>query len=32
VLDETTLADVLQGKLPAHVRALVDNPDSWLPR
>jgi Rrf2 family protein len=32
VLDETTLADVLDGTLPAHVRALADNPDSWLPR
>lgn len=32
VLDETTLAQVLTGKLPAHVRKLVDAPDAWLPR
>lgn len=32
VLDETTLAQVLSGKLPAHVRKMVDEPDAWLPR
>lgn len=32
VLDETTLAQVLSGKLPAHVRRMVDAPDAWLPR
>jgi Rrf2 family protein len=32
VLDETTLAQVLSGKLPAHVRKMVDSPDAWLPR
>lgn len=32
VLDETTLAHVLTGDLPPHVRSMVDNPDSWLPR
>jgi len=32
VLDETTLAQVLSGKLPAHVRRMVDSPDAWLPR
>lgn len=32
VLDETTLADVLAGDLPPHVRRLVDAPDAWLPR
>ena len=32
VLDETTLAQVLTGKLPAHVRRMVDAPDAWLPR
>jgi Rrf2 family protein len=32
VLDETTLAQVLTGKLPAHVRKMVDEPDAWLPR
>lgn len=32
VLDETTLAHVLTGKLPPAVRRLVDEPDAWLPR
>jgi Rrf2 family protein len=32
VLDETTLADVLSGSLPSHVRTLIDQPDAWLPR
>ncbi len=32
VLDETTLAQVLNGRLPAHVRRMVDAPDAWLPR
>ncbi|MBV9594798.1 MAG: Rrf2 family transcriptional regulator [Actinobacteria bacterium] len=32
VLDETTLAQVLSGKLPPHVRRMVDAPDAWLPR
>jgi Rrf2 family protein len=32
VLDETTLTQVLNGTLPAHVRRLVDAPDAWLPR
>jgi Rrf2 family protein len=32
VLDETTLQQVLNGKLPAHVRKMVDAPDAWLPR
>jgi Rrf2 family protein len=32
VLDETTLQQVLTGKLPAHVRRMVDAPDAWLPR
>jgi Rrf2 family protein len=32
VLDETTLAQVLTGKLPPHVRRMVDAPDAWLPR
>jgi Rrf2 family protein len=32
VLDETTLAQVLSGTLPAHVRRLNDAPDAWLPR
>lgn len=32
VLDETTVADVLTGDLPDHVRRLNDVPDAWLPR
>jgi Rrf2 family protein len=32
VLDEITLAQLLNGKLPAHVRRLIDEPDAWLPR
>ena len=32
VLDETTLAQVLTGTLPAHVRRLIEAPDAWLPR
>ncbi len=32
VLDETTLAQVLSGQLPAHIRELNDMPDAWLPR
>ena len=32
VLDETTVQHVLSGKLPAHVRRMVEAPDAWLPR
>jgi Rrf2 family protein len=32
VLDEVTLSQVLTGKLPAHVKKLVSEPDAWLPR
>jgi Rrf2 family protein len=32
VLDETTLAQVLTGKLPAHVRKMIEAPGAWLPR
>jgi Rrf2 family protein len=32
VLDETTLAHVLTGKLPPAVRRLLEEPDAWLPR
>lgn len=32
VLDETTIADVLSGELPEHVRQLTEEPDAWLPR
>jgi Rrf2 family protein len=31
VLEETSLADVLAGELPAAVGALVADPDSWAP-
>lgn len=29
VLEHTTLADVVDGTLPEHVQALVDEPDNW---
>lgn len=32
VLDETTLANVLSGELPAHVAELLEAPEAWLPR
>jgi Rrf2 family protein len=32
VLDEVTLADVLTGRLPEHVRQLITAPDAWQPR
>lgn len=32
VLDETSLADVLTGELPAHVRGLAADPDAWRNR
>lgn len=32
VLDETALAEVLAGEMPAHVRQLIDTPGAWLPR
>jgi Rrf2 family protein len=32
VLDETTLAQVLHGNLPAHVRKMQETPEAWLPR
>lgn len=32
VLDEITIADVVSGKLPDHVSALVSKPDAWRPR
>ncbi|GAB3445122.1 RrF2 family transcriptional regulator [Phycicoccus ginsengisoli] len=32
VLDETSLADVLSGDLPAHVQALAADPEAWLSR
>jgi len=30
VLEKVTLADVIGGTLPAHVKKLTDNPDSWV--
>jgi Rrf2 family protein len=32
VLDETSLAQVLSGRLPAHVRKMAESPEAWLPR
>lgn len=32
VLDETTLAHVLSGKLPRQVRRMTEDPAAWLPR
>ena len=32
VLDETSLQQVLTGKLPAHVKRMIEAPDAWLPR
>ncbi|MFC1411406.1 Rrf2 family transcriptional regulator [Streptacidiphilus sp. N1-12] len=32
VLDETSLAQALSGRLPAHVRKLAESPEAWLPR
>jgi Rrf2 family protein len=32
VLDEITLAQLLSGDFPKHVRKMLDAPDAWLPR
>jgi Rrf2 family protein len=32
VLDEVSLADVVRGRLPAHIRRLTTAPDAWQPR
>ena len=32
VLDETSLADVLSGRLPEHVQALASDPQAWVSR
>ncbi|HET6214083.1 MAG TPA: Rrf2 family transcriptional regulator [Micromonosporaceae bacterium] len=32
VVDEISLADVLRGRMPAHVKRLVAVPDAWEPR
>jgi Rrf2 family protein len=31
VLERTSLADVVSGKLPPHVRRLLEDPEAWLP-
>lgn len=31
VMEQVSLADLLEGTLPPQVRALVDHPDAWLP-
>ena len=30
VLEKVTLADVIAGTLPAHVRKMTENPDAWV--
>jgi Rrf2 family protein len=32
VLDDTSLQQLLSGKLPAHVRKMVDDPEAWKRR
>ena len=32
VLENVSLADIADGRLPADVRALADNPESWVTR
>ena len=32
VLDDLTLADVVAGRMPDHVRRLTEAPDAWLRR
>jgi Rrf2 family protein len=32
VLDEITLAQVLSGKLPPHIKKLTEAPDAWMSR
>ncbi|MEU4688297.1 Rrf2 family transcriptional regulator [Actinoplanes sp. NPDC023714] len=32
VLDEVSLAELLSGRMPAHVRKLTTRPDAWQPR
>jgi Rrf2 family protein len=32
VVDEVTLADVVAGRFPAHLRRLTEAPDAWLRR
>jgi DNA-binding IscR family transcriptional regulator len=30
VLEKVSLADVIAGNLPAHVRKMTENPDAWV--
>jgi Rrf2 family protein len=32
VLEHVTIADLADGKIPAEIDALADDPDAWLPR
>lgn len=32
VVDEVSLAELVSGKMPAHVRKLTTRPDAWQPR
>jgi DNA-binding IscR family transcriptional regulator len=32
VVDELTLADVVAGRLPAHLKRLIEAPDAWSRR
>jgi Rrf2 family protein len=32
VVDEVSLADLVSGRMPAHVRRLTTRPDAWQPR
>lgn len=32
VVDEVSLADLVDGRMPDHVRALTERPDAWSPR
>ena len=32
VVDEVSLAELLSGRMPAHVRKLTTRPDAWQPR
>lgn len=32
VMEHVTLSDLVDGRLPDELRALVDEPDAWLPR
>ena len=32
VVDEVSLAELISGRMPAHVRKLTTRPDAWQPR